>query len=105
MAHIGVSNVGGVLGVIGQRLPHDNGCLELEGDDRYGGHRRIIRQLNWQEIVAKREVVTPAKVSATSTIIIPEPVSRPKQVTVRKRRSKLHRHREKPMPVLVAMRG
>lgn len=61
---------------------------------------------NWQEIVAKREVITPAKVSATSTIIIPELQPKPEQVVIRKRFGKLHRHthREKPEPVLVAMR-
>jgi len=58
---------------------------------------------NWQEIVAKREVITPAKVSATSTIIIPE-FPRPERVMVRKRLGKLRRQREKPGPVLVAMR-
>jgi len=59
---------------------------------------------NWQEIVAKREVVTPAKISATSTIIIPELVSRPKRIMPRKRFGKLHRHREKPASTLIAMR-
>lgn len=59
---------------------------------------------NWQEIVAKREVITPAKVSATSTIIIPELASRPEPIMVRKRLGKLRRHREKPMSTLVAMR-
>jgi len=59
---------------------------------------------NWQEIVAKREVITPAKVSATSTIIIPELAPRPERVMARKRRSKLRRHSEKPMKTLVAMR-
>jgi len=59
---------------------------------------------NWQEVVAKREVITPAKVSATSTIIIPELTQRPERVIVRKKLGKLHRHREKPVPTLVAMR-
>ena len=59
---------------------------------------------NWQEIVAKREVITPAKVSTTSTIIIPELVSRPKPLVVRKRLRKLRRHREKPVPALVTVR-
>ena len=59
---------------------------------------------NWQEIVAKREVITPAKVSATSTIIIPELKPRPERITIRKRPSKLRRHREKSIPALVAMR-
>lgn len=59
---------------------------------------------SWQEIVAKREVTTPAKVSATSTIIIPELTPRPERIMVRKRFGKLHRHREKPTPTLVAVR-
>lgn len=59
---------------------------------------------NWQEIVAKREVITPAKVSATSTIIIPELKPRPKRVAVKKRFGKLYKQRGKPKPVLVAMR-
>lgn len=58
---------------------------------------------NWQKIVAKREVITPAKVSATSTITIPE-FPRPERVMVRKRLGKLRRQREKPEPVLVAMK-
>jgi len=59
---------------------------------------------NWQEIVAKREIITPAKVSTTSTIIIPE-LPRPKHVRVRRRLGKLRSHREKPEPALVAMRA
>ena len=59
---------------------------------------------NWQEIVAKREVITPAKVSATSTIIIPELRPRPERVMVRKRLGRLRRHRRKPESALVAMR-
>src|SRR4030042_669204 len=58
---------------------------------------------NWQEVVAKREVITPAKVSATSTIVIPELRPRP-PIVARRRFGRLHRHREKPMPALVAMR-
>ena len=59
---------------------------------------------NWQELVAKREVITPAKVSATSTIIIPELTLRPKQLMVKRRFARLHRHRVNPTPALVAMR-
>lgn len=59
---------------------------------------------NWQEIVAKREVITPAKVSTTSTIIIPELKPRPEQVMASKRFGRLHRRREKPKHALVAMR-
>jgi putative transposase len=62
---------------------------------------------NWQDVVAEREVVTPAKVSATSTIIVPEmPKPKPKRVVVRKRPSKSRRQRVKPeiMPVLVGVR-
>lgn len=59
---------------------------------------------DWQEVVARREVVTPAKASATSTIIIPELASRPERVMGRKRLGKLRRHKEKPKPTLVAMR-
>jgi hypothetical protein len=59
---------------------------------------------NWQEIVAKREVITPAKVSTTSTIIIPELRPRPERVMVRKRLGKSRRHKAKPEPTLVAMR-
>jgi len=59
---------------------------------------------NWQEIVAKREVITPAKVSTTSTIMIPELAPRPERVMIRKRFGKVHRHMEKPMPTLAAMR-
>lgn len=59
---------------------------------------------NWQEVVAKREVITPAKVSATSTMIIPELRSMSKRIMVRRRFGKLHRQREKPMQTLVAMR-
>ena len=59
---------------------------------------------NWQEVVAKREVITPAKVSVTSTIIIPELRPKPKRFTSRRRFGKLHRHTEKPMPALVTMR-
>lgn len=63
---------------------------------------------NWQDIVAKREVITPAKVSATSTLIIPELPRLPRRanrVVARKRHSKLCRRREEPMPMLVGIRG
>jgi putative transposase len=62
---------------------------------------------NWQDVVAKREIITPAKVSATSTIIVPEmPKPKPKRVVVRKRPSKSRRQRVKPeiMPALVGVR-
>jgi len=32
MVHIEASNAGDVLGVVEQRLLHDNGCLEGEGN-------------------------------------------------------------------------
>jgi len=60
---------------------------------------------NWEGIVARREVITPAKVSATSTIIIPELRSEPKPSVVRRSFRKFHRRREKPMQTLVAMRA
>jgi len=60
---------------------------------------------NWQDIVAKREAITPAKVSATSTLIIPELPKRHKHIVVRKRLSKLRRCRDKPMPMLMGVRG
>lgn len=59
---------------------------------------------NWQEIVAKREVITPAKVSATSTFIIPELVHSNKPLLTRKRLHGFHRPKEKPMQTLVAIR-
>jgi transposase-like protein len=59
---------------------------------------------NWEGVVAKREAITPAKVSATSTIIIPELTPRPKQTIAKRRFDRLPRHREKPTPTLVAMR-
>jgi transposase-like protein len=59
---------------------------------------------NWQEVVAKREVVTPAKVSATSAMIIPELHPRFKRVIPKRRFRKLHRQREKPMLTAVAVR-
>jgi putative transposase len=59
---------------------------------------------NWQEVVAKREVITPAKVSVTSTMIIPELAPKFKRIMARRRFGKLHRQREKPMPALVAVR-
>ena len=60
---------------------------------------------NWQDIVAKREIITPAKVSATSTLIIPELPGQPKQIMARKSIGKLHRHIDKPIPVLVGVRS
>jgi hypothetical protein len=59
---------------------------------------------SWQEVMAKRKVITPAKVSATSTTVIPELSPRP-PIVVRRRFGKFHRHGEKPMPALVAIRG
>jgi hypothetical protein len=60
---------------------------------------------SWQEVVAKREVITPAKVSSTSTIIIPELIHEHKPIVIRRRFGKFRGHREKPMPTLVAMRA
>ena len=59
---------------------------------------------SWQEVVAKREVITPAKVSTTSTIMIPELAPRPVRIMAGKRFGRLHRHSGKPVPSLVAMR-
>jgi putative transposase len=58
---------------------------------------------DWQEVVAKREVITPAKVSATSTMIIPKLVHERKPTVARRRFGRLHRQRSKPMQALVAI--
>jgi len=60
---------------------------------------------NWQEVVAKREVITPAKVSTTSTIIIPELAHERKPIMPRRAFGRFHRRRSKPMQTLVAMRA
>jgi len=60
---------------------------------------------NWQEIVAKREVITPAKVSTTSTIIIPELVHERKPIVSRGGFRRFHRRRSKPMQTLITMRA
>ena len=56
---------------------------------------------NWQDIVAKRDIITPAQVSATSTLKIPELPEQRKRIVVSKRPSRLSRHRDKPMPMLI----
>lgn len=56
---------------------------------------------NWQEIVAKRMIVTPKQTSATSTIIIPELPRRHKPV---RRSRRLQRQRLKTQPMLARVR-
>jgi transposase-like protein len=60
---------------------------------------------DWQEVVAKREVITPAKVSTTSTIIIPELVHERKPIVSRRGFRRFHRRRSNPMQTLIAMRA
>jgi putative transposase len=59
---------------------------------------------NWQEVVAKREVITPAKISATSAMIIPELHPRFKRVMPKRKFGRLHRQREKPMQMVAVVR-
>jgi putative transposase len=57
---------------------------------------------NWEGVVARREVITAAKVSTTSAIIVPE--LRPRRQTAFGRRfGKARKHRQKPIPTLVAV--
>ncbi len=66
---------------------------------------------NWKDIVARREIITPKQVSATSTIIIPELPRESRPIRVRHKKvikrgmRKLQRQREKPQPALMSIRG
>jgi len=60
---------------------------------------------NWKDIVAERKTITPKQISATSTLVIPELAKPPKRTLVKKRIVKRRRHREKPMPALIGVRG
>jgi putative transposase len=56
---------------------------------------------NWQDIVAKRKLITPKQTSATSTIVIPE-LSRKHKPIRRIKRSQHERH--EPQPMLAGVR-
>lgn len=66
---------------------------------------------NWQDIVAKREVISPKQVSATSTFIIPElpiefqTVTRYRKRPIRRVRRLHHRRETKIYPALIGIRG
>lgn len=68
---------------------------------------------NWQSIVAKREVVTPAKVNATSTLVVPELPRTPdwppqpmgyKRTIPNKKIVRPRKRKEKPVPVVAMVR-
>lgn len=99
-------NSGG-RGTSGQGLLHYN---YLRPHEALGGKTPAevtgveYRYRNWQWVPVKRGVITPAEVSATSTVTVRELVHEHNPIVARKRFSGFHRQREKPTQMLVAMR-